>query len=227
MLQVLLLTLLYLFLTVLYLFCETIRYADTMQLTLAILTTLAALNFVDGSLLQFLNQIALCSTCLMVFDLVYKTSLAIHQPTEILDMAPKATESTAGEGRMLQTTSQSQNLVRDPWMRRPAFREVQGVFIQKTPSAGSEGNIIATTRDLNEAIDAVKRRLTEANPTSTSLPGTSEGVRSGATTSQVAGKTATRSSSLEKPSGMGTPVKPLRETDEREELRFNVGGCKC
>jgi len=187
----------------LFLSCKAISNANIVHVTLALLTILAAQNIIEDSLVPFLNNVMLSLTCLMVFDLVYKTSLVVYQRSSTVANATDAMD-----------VIDTKTLVDESWRKRPAFREIEGVFIQKTPYMGSEGIDDTTKRGIDKATDATRKCLSEVTiVTNRSLPDEDIDVLEDDTIYGRPMKLAEKAASLGKSLRPCTPAKPLREID--------------
>lgn len=136
-------------LTILILISTTLRSSinlHNIHPALAILWLLAPFNMANGSFISVVNHVLISLTCWMLFDILYKTSRMYHQssnssnqplirndkdaehPPQVEDQDVSTTRSIAKQEDVPTDTA---------WIKGPAFREAEGVFVQKTPSVGS------------------------------------------------------------------------------------------
>ena len=88
------------------------------------------------ALILFVNHLLIHLTCKMLFDILLRTSRSHHHPSnakhEINNKYSQSPTPVREKNHLLSNPT-------EPWLSRLAFREIKGVFVQKTPSIGSPG----------------------------------------------------------------------------------------
>lgn len=154
---------------------------NTLASPLIYLSLLACFGTGASYLTSIINRILILLTCFMLLDIVHKSSLEAYQSkqqTEQLTVAyyrpKKLVEGALKRGTNITESTNTGSESDDnelkaqgdtSWLSRPTFREIQGVFVQKTPSLGDDSTgDAASDIAIDRNIDGVKEKARDHIP---------------------------------------------------------------